>query len=71
RVKIMAAGVRLHNVREIIEQTGVDEVHSSASVWRSSAMRFIHSNAKMGQGEDFSLKVTDGEMVKEIRKNIS
>lgn len=68
RVKIMAAGVRPHNVREIIAQTGVDEVHSSASVWRPSAMTFIHPHAKMGQGEDFSLKVTDGQMVGEIKR---
>lgn len=67
RVKIMAAGVRPHNVREIIEQTGADEVHSSASVWRPSAMTFIHANARMGQGEDFSLKVTDGEMVRALK----
>ncbi len=69
RVKIMAAGVRPHNVREIITQTGVDEVHSSASVWRPSAMKFVHAAAHMGQGDDFSLKVVNGEMVKEIREN--
>ncbi len=68
RVKIMAAGVRPHNVREIIEQTRVDEVHSSASVWRPSAMKFMHANAQMGTGEDFTLKVTDGEMVRGIRR---
>lgn len=68
RVKIIAAGVRPNNVRAIIEQTGVDQVHSSASVWRPSAMRFIHANAQMGQGDDFSLKVTDGEMVRALRQ---
>jgi copper homeostasis protein len=67
RILIMAAGVRPHNVREIIEKTGVDEVHSSASTWRPSQMKYIQSNAQMGQGDDFLLKVADGEMIRAIK----
>jgi len=71
RVKIMAAGVRPHNVREIVEKSDVDEVHSSASVLRPSQMKFIHSSARMGQADDFSLKVTDGEMVRALKTAIN
>jgi copper homeostasis protein len=71
RIMIMAAGVTPQNVREIIQRTGVDEVHSAANAWRPSKMRFIKNTAKMGHGEDFSLNIVDGKIAREIKLNIS
>jgi copper homeostasis protein len=70
RIKIMAAGVTPANVREIIERTGVDEVHSAAATRRRSHMAYVRSDAKMGDGEDFSLNVVDGEVVRQLRASI-
>ena len=71
RIMIMAAGVSPQNVREIIQRTGVDEVHSAAAAWRSTKMRFVKGTAKMGHGEDFSLNIVDGKVVREIKLNLS
>ena len=70
RVMIIAAGVMPENVREIVEKTGVDEVHSAAATYRKSEMRYIKSEAKMGHGEDFSLNVVDGEVVRSIKAKL-
>jgi copper homeostasis protein len=70
RIMIMAAGVTPQNVREIIQQTGVDEVHSAAAARRPSKMRFINNTAKMGHGEDFSLNIVDGKIVRDIKLNL-
>jgi copper homeostasis protein len=70
RIKIMAAGVMPADVREIIERTGVDEVHSAAATRRSSYMRYVRSDARMGEGEDFSLNVVDGEVVRQLKTNM-
>ena len=71
RIKIMAAGVTRENVREIIQRTGVDEVHAAAAAWRSSNMQYIKETAKMGHGDDFSLNIVDGEIVSSIKANLS
>lgn len=71
RIKIMAAGVTPENVREIVQRTGVDEVHSAAAAWRSSKMKYIKETAKMGHGDDFSLNIVNGEIVKSIKANLS
>jgi copper homeostasis protein len=71
RVMIMAAGVNPHDVREIITQTGVDEVHAAASAYRKTQMKFIQDEAKMGHGEDFSLNIVNGEIVKAIKANMT
>jgi copper homeostasis protein len=70
RLLIMAAGVSSNDVREIIEKTGVDEVHSAASTSRPSQMQYVKAEAKMGHGDDFSLTVVNGDMVKAIKDNI-
>ena len=70
RIMIMAAGVTPLDVKDIIEKTGVDEVHSAAATFRRSEMRYIKAEAKMGHGEDFSLNVVDGEVVKAIKANL-
>jgi copper homeostasis protein len=71
RVMIMAAGVNPSTVREIIEKTGVDEVHSAAGMSRKSGMAYIKSEAQMGHGEDFSMNVVDGELVRGIKAKMA
>lgn len=69
RLMIMAAaGVNPANVQEIVTKTQVHEVHASASTFRNSHMRFVKADAKVGQGDDFSLKVTDGEAVRNLSR---
>jgi copper homeostasis protein len=70
RILIMAAGVTPLDVKEIVERTGVNEVHSAAATFRRSEMDYIKSEAKMGHGEDFSLNVVDGEVVKAIKEQL-
>jgi copper homeostasis protein CutC len=67
---VMAAGVMPEDVREIIQQTRVNEVHSAADTWRSSKMKYIKETAKMGQGDDFSLNIVNGEIVRAIKANL-
>ncbi len=45
---IAGAGVRAHNVRALVERTGVREVHLSATTWRASAMQFRRAGVPMG-----------------------
>jgi len=72
RVMIMAAaGLNPSNVREIIERTRVDEVHGSAATFRRSHMKCIIDEAKVGDGDDFSLKITDGEAVRQLKAAIT
>lgn len=67
RIMVMAAGVTPQDVKEIIQVARVDEVHSAAATWRASAMRYVRSDAKMGHGEDFSLGIVDGDVVRAIK----
>ncbi len=69
RIGIMAAGVTPETVKEIITKTGIDEIHSAASTYRTSAMRYVKSEAQMGHGEDFMLNVVDGNLVSGIKAN--
>jgi len=71
RIMIMAAGVTPENVREIIQQTKVDEVHSAAATRRSSMMQYIKETAKMGHGDDFYLNIVDGDIVKNLKSNLT
>ena len=71
QIMIMAAGVTPKNVRKIIQQTGVDEVHSAADTWRTSKMSYIKETAKMGRGDDFSLNIVDGRVVRSIKAKLS
>lgn len=71
RIIIMAAGVTPDTVKEIIVKTGVDEVHSAASMSRKSNMTYIKSEAQMGHGDDFVLNVVDAELVKAIKLNMA
>lgn len=85
RIIILAgSGVNEKNVRKIVRQTGVKEVHGSASVKVASRMcvpgpsksnlkrrgRAKRSSAvKMGSVDDTIIKVTDPQIVKQIIRN--
>lgn len=70
RIMIMAAGVTPATAKEIALKTGVDEVHSAAAIFRNSGMTYVRCDAKMGRGDDFTLNVVDGELVKGIKAEI-
>ena len=66
RLSIMAgAGVTAGNVAEIIDKTGVREVHLSGKTVRPSKMTAYASKARMGSAEvdDFSIPVTSTEKI--------
>lgn len=70
RIILMAgSGVRANNVKEILEKTGVMEVHTSAKTDKGSNMRYRKQGVNMGSKycNEFSIASIDGEMVKEIR----
>jgi copper homeostasis protein len=70
RLVVMAgAGVRPDNVRELVERTGVHEVHLSATVWRDSAMQFRRDGVPMATTratDEFAVRNTDGEAVAKV-----
>ncbi|CAG7731115.1 unnamed protein product [Allacma fusca] len=66
KITIMAgAGVTPLNVSEIVEFTGVKEVHASAKIAVKSAME-RDSQIEMGNGDDMLTYVTDRTVVAEI-----
>ncbi len=70
RITILAgAGVRAHNVKQIIQQTGVNEVHTSAKVANDSKMIYRKAEVNMGSQfcNEFAVASVDGQMVAEIR----
>lgn len=72
RLRIVAGGgVREHNVREVVERTGVSEVHSSASVVLESAMQHRNPHCRMGATQvpgEYERKTTDSERVLAIAR---
>lgn len=67
RIKIMAGcGVTPQNVVEIIEKTGVNEIHASAKMTTKSIMEYINPNARMGSIDDYTRIVTSEDTVKEL-----
>lgn len=67
RIKIMAGcGVTPRNITEIIDKTGVTEIHASAKTLVKSPMEYINPNAKMGSVDDYSRIVTSRETVQEL-----
>ena len=64
-------GINANNVRQLVEKTGVDEVHFSAMKTVESAMRFRRTNVPMGgapQSSEFSVSVADMEKIGNIRE---
>ncbi len=61
RLKIMAgAGINSQNVREIITQTGINEIHLSGKTTRPSGMITVAKQAHMGNADidDFEIPIT-------------
>lgn len=70
RLVVMAGGgVREDNVRRLVVDVGVQEVHASASTWRSSAME--HRPTGLGLGapgapDEFTLRTVEEETVRRL-----
>lgn len=70
RISLMAgAGVNQSNVKGIIQQSGITEVHLSGKGFRNSLMTFNSSNAKMGADEvdDSQIPVTQHQAVAYVK----
>ncbi|WP_373973622.1 copper homeostasis protein CutC [Chitinibacter sp. SCUT-21] len=65
------AGVREHNIAELVEKTACREFHSSGRAAFSSAMTYHNPNVKMGApGQDeYRLIETDANLVRALLKN--
>ncbi|WP_047049865.1 copper homeostasis protein CutC [Vibrio mexicanus] len=71
RIKIMAgAGLNHSNVLEIVAHSGIDEVHLSGKSSRSSEMTYLSESAKMGNGDDYSIPVTDSNMIRLVDEKL-
>lgn len=70
RLVVMAGGgVRDHNVRELIDRTGVREVHLSAAPSLPSAMTFRRGGVPIGTAgpaSEYTRRGTDGAMVARV-----
>lgn len=69
RVSIMAgAGINAENVRALVEQTHVQEVHLSGKSTRRSHMSFIANQSKMGAADvdDFTIPVTSSQAISSL-----
>lgn len=69
RINIMAgAGVNAENVRSLVEQTLVQEVHLSGKSVRQSHMNFIAAQSKMGADDvdDFAIPVTSTQAIASV-----
>lgn len=71
RIKIMAGcGVTPENALTIVEQTGVSELHFSATSYRNSSMQYQHYQATMASNnsqQDHQLNVTDSQKIIAIK----
>ncbi len=69
---IAAGGVSPENVREVVEKTGVTEVHASAKKAVESAMRFRIEGVSMGKADadEYSRQSTSEIIVRMIKNQI-
>lgn len=69
RISIMpGAGITLQNAWELVSQTGVKEIHLSASGVRPSAMAFQHPHLSAVPGlADASIRTVDVDVIKQLR----
>ncbi len=70
-VILPGCGINENNVRQLIEKTGVNEVHFSAMKTVGSAMRFRRTTVQMGgaaQVPEFSVSVADTGKIRNIRE---
>ena len=69
RIKIMAGGgINSSNVKEIIQQSGVDAIHSTARKAIPSDMKFHRKEVSMGNNtqDEYSIMQTSPEIVNEL-----
>ncbi|TOF06601.1 copper homeostasis protein CutC [Vibrio parahaemolyticus] len=69
RIAIMAgAGVNADNVRHLVKNTNVQEVHLSGKTTRSSQMTFIAEQSKMGASDvdDFAIPITSTQAIANV-----
>jgi len=71
RIKIMAgSGIRDHNVKQLVETTGVKEIHFSAATIRPSGMGYVNtkiSGMGSGSGSEYEIRTVDPNAVRSIR----
>lgn len=71
RISIMAGcGVKEETVEQIVDETGVNEIHLAAEGTRASLMEYQNSNITgMGSttGQEYLVNTTDASRVKDIR----
>lgn len=69
-VVVAGAGVRAATVRELVDRTGVREVHLSATVWRPSAMQYRRDGVPIATTtppDAFAVRGTDGDAVSRLK----
>ncbi len=74
RISIMpGAGIRPHNIAQIVAETGVNECHGSGSSSIPSAMRYRNQRISMGAPgmPEYERKVTDENIIREMRERLS
>jgi len=68
RIIVMpGCGIRLHNVRQVLERTGAREIHFTAETTRESSMQFRNERCRMGGSKvpgEYERIVTDAERVR-------
>lgn len=71
RISIIAgSGVNEENVQEIVSETGVKEIHFSATAFRDSAMKYRNekiSGMGQGSGGEYQLRTADPARIKKTR----
>jgi copper homeostasis protein len=74
RISLMiGSGIRSDNVRELISQTGVRELHASARHIEASAMQFRNEKIRMGTlpDQEYQRAVVDEEEVRRLVRVLS
>jgi len=67
-------GVTENNIKEVVEQTGVKEIHASAREKVKSRMKFVNPRTSMSDSksmEEYDLMVTSVERIREMITRIS
>lgn len=67
-------GVTENNIKEVVEQTGVKEIHASAREKVKSRMKFVNPKTSMSDSktmEEYDLMVTSADRIREMIKRIA
>ncbi len=74
RISIMAgAGLNADNVKNIVQHTGIREVHLSGKTTRPSHMKTVSGKANMGHQniDDFAIPVTSQNAIEKVVKTLN